>query len=47
MIMEIPLLDENGQEITILRNYVNFKNSNEVDGTIINEVSKGKDGVKD
>ncbi len=41
-----PLLDENGQEITILRNYVNFKNSNEVDGTIINEVSKGKDGVK-
>lgn len=41
-----PLLDKNGQEITILRNYVNFKDSNEVDGTIISEVSKGKDGVK-
>lgn len=41
-----PLLDKNGEEITILRNYVNFKSSDEVDGTIISEVSKGKDGVK-
>lgn len=42
----IPLTDKNGEEITVLRNYVNFKNSNEIDGTIISEVSKGKDGVK-
>jgi phage terminase small subunit len=27
-------------------NYVNFKNSCEVDGTIVSEVSKGKDGIK-
>ena len=42
----IPLTNKNGEEITVLRNYVNFKNSNEIDGTIISEVSKGKDGVK-
>lgn len=26
-------------------NYVDFKNSNEVDGTLISEVSQGKNGV--
>ena len=26
--------------------YVNLKDSGEVDGTLINEISKGKDGVK-
>jgi len=41
-----PLLDSEGNEVTFLRNYVNFKNSNEVDGTIVTEVSKGKNGVK-
>lgn len=41
-----PLIDEKGEPITILSNYVNFKDSDEVDGTIISEVSKGKDGVK-
>lgn len=32
------------EEITV--SYVNFKGSNEVDGTLISEVSKGKDGIK-
>lgn len=28
-----------------MRNYVNFKNAEEVDGTILTEVKQGKDGV--
>ncbi|WP_342505878.1 terminase small subunit [Sporosarcina sp. FSL K6-2383] len=39
------LLDENGKPITYLYSYVNFNESDDVDGTIITEVKKGKDGV--
>jgi len=40
-----PLIDENGDEVTYSFSYVNLKNHDEVDGTIITEVKKGKDGV--
>lgn len=40
-----PLLDENGDEITYSISYVHLKNADEVDGTLITEVKKGKDGV--
>lgn len=40
-----PMIDENGDEITYSFSYVNFKNHDEVDGTLITEVKKGKDGV--
>lgn len=39
------ILDDEGEKITYLRNYVNFKNADEVDGSLITEVKKGKDGV--
>lgn len=37
--------DENGDPITAEVNYVDFKNSHAVDGTLISEVKQGKDGV--
>jgi len=37
--------DEEGNPVMIEVNYVDFKNSNEVDGTLISEVSQGKNGV--
>ncbi|EWG12734.1 terminase small subunit [Cytobacillus firmus] len=40
-----PMLDENGDEITYSYSFVNLKNNDEVDGTLITEVKKGKDGV--
>lgn len=40
-----PLIDEEGKEITYTHNFVNFKNADEVDGTLITEVKKGKDGI--
>nr|WP_246593659.1 terminase small subunit [Evansella tamaricis] len=40
-----PLVDSNGDQVMFDYNYVEFKNHNEVDGTIITEVKKGKDGV--
>lgn len=51
--VEEPLLDEQGQELvdddgnplTYTRSFVNLKNANEVDGTIVTEVKKGKDGI--
>lgn len=43
---EIKALNElTGEEENININYVDFKNSSEVDGAIITEVKKGKDGV--
>lgn len=42
--MEVTLDNGETKEITV--SHVNIKNSNEVDGTLISEVSKGKDGVK-
>ncbi|MCY8408976.1 terminase small subunit [Bacillus haynesii] len=40
-----PLEDEDGNTVMFETNYVTFKESTEVDGTIITEVKKGKDGV--
>jgi len=40
-----PLEDEEGNPIMVEVNYVNFQESSMVDGTIITEVKKGKDGV--
>ena len=42
-----PLLNYQGEEMTYQRTYVHLKNSVEVDGTIISEVTKGQDGVSD
>lgn len=50
---EVPVLDDEGKEVmdskgnmvTMTRNYVNFKDSSMIDGTIVGEVRKGKDGV--
>lgn len=39
------LKDDEGNNITYNVNHVDFKNSDIVDGTIITEVKKGKDGV--
>ncbi|AMQ06744.1 terminase small subunit [Sporosarcina psychrophila] len=39
------MTDDDGKEITYTHNFVNFKNAGEVDGTIITEVKKGKDGI--
>jgi phage terminase small subunit len=40
-----PLKDEDDNPIMVEINYVDFKESSEIDGTIITEVKKGKDGV--
>lgn len=40
-----PVEDEDGNPVMQEVNYVDFKESSEVDGTIITEVKKGKDGV--
>ncbi|HDK7162101.1 TPA: terminase small subunit [Clostridium botulinum] len=40
-----PVKDEEGNELTKVVNYVDFKESNIIDGTIISEVKQGKDGV--
>lgn len=40
-----PVVDENGRPVIEEVNYVEFKDSNVVDGTIISEVKQGKDGV--
>lgn len=38
-------VDENGEPITVEINYIDFKESTDIDGTIISEVKQGKDGV--
>lgn len=43
---EMDIILDNGEQKTITVSHVNIKNSFEVDGTLISEVSKGKDGVK-
>ncbi len=40
------ITNKDGKVITYTVNYAHFKNSSEVDGTLISEVSKGKDGAK-
>lgn len=34
-----------GEPLTYKRNFVSFKNSDEIDGTVVGEVKQGKDGV--
>ena len=41
-----PMLDENKEVITSNISYVDLKDSKGIDGTIISEVSKGKDGAR-
>lgn len=44
---DIEVINEStGQREKLTISYANVKNSNEVDGTLISEISKGKDGVK-
>lgn len=40
-----PLVDQEGKPIMKTVNFVDFKNSTEIDGTLIHEVRQGKDGV--
>lgn len=40
------IINDDGEAVTYTVNYVDFKESTEVDGTIISEVSKGKDGIR-
>lgn len=42
---EVDYLDNKGNVLALNTSFVEFKNSDEVDGTIISEVKKGKDGV--
>lgn len=42
---DMPKLDEFGEMIPYYRNELHFKQSTEVDGTVIQEVKQGKDGV--
>ena len=43
---DVDMLLDTGERKTITVSHVNIKNDADVDGTIISEVSKGKDGVK-
>lgn len=43
---EVDVILDTGERRTITVSHVNIKNDADVDGTIISEVSKGKDGVK-
>lgn len=43
---EVDIIIPTGETKTITVSHVNVKSSDEVDGTLISEVSKGKDGVK-
>lgn len=39
-------LDENGKPMYWINNYVILNDSSKVDGTLITEISQGKDGIK-
>lgn len=41
----MPMLDDEGEMVPFYRNELHFKNSTEIDGTLVQEVKKGKDGV--
>lgn len=41
-----PVLDENGNETTYTRSYLEFKDCNKVDGTLISEISYGQTGPR-
>lgn len=40
-----PVTDDDGKQLMQTVNYVSFKDSSEIDATIISEVKQGKDGV--
>jgi len=40
-----PILDSKGNPVTRTVNFVNFKNSSDIDTSVIAEVKKGKDGI--
>lgn len=40
--LDEPILDDEGEKITYLRNFVNFMKTEEVDGSLITEVKNGK-----
>lgn len=44
--VDVDVILDTGERKTITVSHVNIKNDADVDGTIISEVSKGKDGVK-
>lgn len=39
-------IDENGNLVFYERNYINFKEGTDIDGSLVSEISQGKDGVK-
>jgi len=39
-----PLMNTNGELVTYMDSYINFKNMSEIDGSLIKEVRMGKDG---
>ncbi len=41
-----PILDSEGNNITFTSNYISFKDSDEVDGALISEISEGQTGSK-
>lgn len=43
---EIDITDKDGIEKTITVSQINIKNDYEVDGTLISEISQGRDGIK-
>lgn len=43
---EIDVTGDDGKKHTVKYSAVNIKNDHEIDGTLVSEVSKGKDGVK-
>jgi len=43
---EVKYIDKQGNEQTIEKSFVDLKESSEVDGTLISEISQGKNGVK-
>jgi phage terminase small subunit len=40
-----PLKDDKGQPLTEIINYIDIKESNQVDGSILSEVKQGRDGI--
>ena len=43
---EIDITDKDGSRKTITVSQINIKNDYEVDGTLISEISQGRDGIK-
>lgn len=43
---EIDITDKDGSQKTMTVSHINIKNDYEVDGTLISEISQGRDGIK-